>query len=62
MKSLDYPSQYVVVIPEKGSVTWYENHESALHDQAQYGGIIINTKTADPEFLNRILENARRNM
>ena len=58
----EYPYQYVLVNAEKGSVTWYESHDSAVRDQTQYGGTIINTKTADPEFVKRVLDNARRNM
>lgn len=58
----EYPSQYVLVNVEKGSVTWYESHDGAVRDQAKYGGTIINTKTADPEFVKRVLDNARRNM
>ena len=58
----EFPYQYVLVNVEKGSVTWYESHDGAVRDQAQYGGSIINTKTADPEFVKRVLENARRNM
>lgn len=54
--------QYVLVNAEKGSVTWYESHDSAVRDQAQYGGSIINTKTADAEFVKRVLDNARKNM
>lgn len=51
-------SQYVLVNSEKGSVTWYESHDSAVRDQAQYGGNIINTRTADAEFVKRMLDNA----
>ena len=58
----EYPGQYVLVNAEKGSVTWYESHNGAVRDQAKYGGTIINTKTADPEFVKRVLDNARRNM
>ena len=58
----EYPSQYVLVNTVKGSVTWYESHDSAVRDQAQYGGTIINTATTDPEFVKRVLEVARRNM
>lgn len=54
--------QYVLVNVEKGSVTWYESHDSAVRDQAQYGGSIINTRTADAEFVKRVLDNARKNM
>ena len=58
----EYPSQYVLIIAEKGSITWYESHDGAVRDQAKYGGTIINTATADPEFVKRVLDNARRNM
>lgn len=58
----EWPSQYVLVNTERGSVRWYESHDSAVRDQAQYGGSIINTRTADPEFVKQVLENARRNM
>lgn len=54
--------QYVLVNVEKGSVTWYESHDGAVRDQAQYGGSIINTRTADAEFVKRVLDNARKNM
>ncbi len=54
--------QYVLVNAEKGSVTWYESHDGAVRDQAQYGGSIINTRTADAEFVKRVLDNARKNM
>lgn len=54
--------QYVLVNAEKGSVTWYESHDNAVRDQAQYGGSIINTRTADAEFVKRVLDNARKNM
>ena len=43
-----------------------EQNESLdrLHPEwpAQYGGSVINTKTADPEFVKRVLDNARKNM
>ena len=58
----EYPSQYVLVNAEKGSIVWYESHDGAVRDKVQYGGTIINTKTADPEFVRRVLDNARRNM
>lgn len=58
----EYPSQYVLVNTERGLLTWYESHDSAVRDQALYGGSIINTKTADPEFVKRVLDNARKNM
>ena len=58
----EYPGQYVLVNAEKGSIVWYESHDGAVRDQAKYGGIIINTATADPEFVKRVLDNARSNM
>ena len=58
----DWPSHYVLVNTDKGSVVWYDSHDGAVRDQAQYGGSIINTKTADPEFVKRVLDNARKNM
>lgn len=58
----EWPSQYVLVNTEKGSVVWYDSHDGAVRDQARYSGVIINTATADPEFVKRVLENARRNM
>lgn len=58
----EYPGQYVLIIAERGSVTWYENHDSAVRDQSQYGGFIINTATADPEFVKRCVDNAMCNM
>ena len=58
----EYPAQYVLINTERGSVSWYESHDSAVRDQAQYGGAIINTATADPEFVKRAIENARNNM
>lgn len=58
----EWPSQYVLVNTEKGSVVWYDSHDGAVHDQARYGGVIINTATADPEYVKRVLENVRRNM
>lgn len=58
----EWPSQYVLVNAERGSVAWYESHDGAVRDQAQYGGIIINTRTADAEFVKCVLDNARKNM
>jgi len=58
----EWPAQYVLVNTERGSVAWYESHDGAVRDQAQYGGSVINTKTADPEFVKRVLDNARKNM
>ena len=58
----EWPSQYVLVNTDKGSVVWYDSHDGAVRDQAQYGGSIINTRTADPEFVKRVLDNARKNM
>ena len=58
----EHPSQYMLVNAENGSVTWYESHDGAVRDQAQYGGTIINTATADPALVARVLANARHNM
>ena len=58
----EYPGQYVLIIAEKGSITWYESHDAAVRDCAKYGGSVLNTATADPEFVKRVLDNARRNM
>lgn len=57
----EWPGQYALIITERGSVTWYENHDSAVRDQLQYGGFIINTATSDPEFVKRCVDNAMRN-
>lgn len=54
--------QYVLVNEDKGSVMWYESHDAAVHDQLTAGGVIINTATADPEFVKRTLANVRKNM
>ena len=54
--------QYVLVNAERGSVVWFEDYDDAVHNQSRYGGSIINTATADPEFVKRVLDNARRNM
>ncbi len=54
--------QYVLVNTERGSVVWFEDYDDAVRNQSRYGGVIINTKTVDPEFLKLTLDNARRNM
>ena len=54
--------QYVLVNTERGSVVWFESYDSAIKAHAQYGGSIINTATADIEFVKRVIDNARRNM
>lgn len=58
----EWPAQYLLVNSERGSVVWYESYDGAVRDYAFYGGSIINTRTADPEFVKRVLKNARRNM
>lgn len=58
----EWPGQYVLVNTEKGSVVWYDSHDGAVRDQAQYGGAVINTATADAEYVKRVLDNARKNM
>lgn len=57
-----YPAQYVLINAERGSVMWYENHNAACKAAAQYGGSVLNTWTADPDYIKLCLENARRNM
>lgn len=57
-----YPAQYVLINAERGSVMWYESHEAACKAAAEYGGSVLNTWTADPEYVELCLENARRNM
>lgn len=57
-----YPAQYVLINAEKGSVVWYESHEAACAAAAEYGGSVLNTWTAEPEYVERVLSNARRNM
>ena len=54
--------QYVLVNTERGSVVWFEDYDDAVHNQSHYSGVVINTKTVDPEFLKLTLENTRRNM
>ena len=54
--------QYVLVNTERGSVVWFEDYDDAVHNQSHYGGVVINTKTVDPDFLKLTLENTRRNM
>lgn len=58
----EWHHQYVLVNSDTCSVVWYESYESAVRDQAAYGGTIINTKTAEPEFVKRVLDNARKKM
>lgn len=58
----EYPGQYVLIIAEKGNITWYESHDTAVRDCAKYGGSVLNTATADPAYVRRCLDNARRNM
>ena len=58
----EYPAQYVLINTERGSVVWFESYDSAIKAHAQYGGSIINTATTDPEFVKRVIDNARRNM
>ena len=58
----EWPGQYVLVNAERGSVVWYDSYDGAVRDHAKYGGSIINTRTADAEYVKRVLENARKNM
>ena len=57
----DY-GQYVLINTEKGSVVWFETYDQALRNQATYGGTILNTKTADPDFVKQTINNALRNI
>ena len=58
----EYYGQYAIVNVERGIIQWYESHESAVRDIVKTGGSIINTATADPEFVKRTLADARKNM
>ena len=58
----EYQAQYVLINTERGSVAWYESLDAAVRDCAKYGGSVLNTATADPAYVRRCLENARRNM
>lgn len=58
----EWPQQYVLTIAERGSVTWYESYATAVRYQREYGGIVINTETADPEWVQRCVDNAMRNI
>ena len=54
--------QYVIVNTERGIIQWYESHDAAVRDLVKTGGSIINTATADPAFVKRTLDAARKNM
>ena len=54
--------QYVIVNTERGIIQWYESHDAAVRDLVKTGGCIINTATADPDFVKRTLDAARKNM
>lgn len=58
----EWPARYVLVNAERGSVVWYDSHDGAVRDQSMYGGVVINTATADAEYVKRVLDNARKNM
>jgi len=58
----EYYGKYVIVNEERGIIQWYESHESAVRDLTKTGGIILNTATADPDFVKRTLDAARKNM
>ena len=58
----EYYGQYAIVNVERGIIQWYESHESAVRDLVHTGGIILNTATADPAFVKRTLDAARKNM
>jgi hypothetical protein len=54
--------QYVIVNTHKGIIQWYESYDAAVIDLTKTGGCIINTATADPAFVKRTLDDARKNM
>ena len=60
----DYPAQYLLVNEDHGTVIWCESHLTAVRacKASPNGGIIINTATADPALVARVLANARHNM
>lgn len=59
---MEYPAQYALIRVETGTVVWFENYQSAVEAHAQYGGSIINTATAPPELIKKLLDDARKNM
>lgn len=58
---IEIKARYVLINAECGSVTWYDSYIDALRDKRQYGGTLINTEIADREYVERCVENARRN-
>lgn len=58
----EYYGQYAIVNTERGIIQWYESHDAAVRDLVKTGGSIINTATADPDFVKRTLADARKNM
>ena len=63
-ETTDYPAQYLLVNEDYGTVIWCESHHTAVRacKASPNGGIIINTATADPALVARVLANARHNM
>ena len=63
-ETTDYPAQYLLVNEDYGTVIWCESHLTAVRacKASPNGGIIINTATADPALVARVLANARHNM
>ena len=63
-ETTDYPAQYLLVNEDYGIVIWCESHLTAVRacKASPNGGIIINTATADPALVARVLANARHNM
>ena len=59
-----YPAKYLLVNEDHGTVVWCESYKSAVQSckDSPNGGIIINTATADPATVARVLANARQNM
>jgi hypothetical protein len=54
--------QYVIVNTERGIIQWYESHDAAVRDLTRTGGSIINTATAPPDLIKKLLDDARKNM
>ena len=59
---MEYQAQYVLVNRQKGYIIWYESYQTAVRDQAEYGGILINTATTDPELVKTTILETRNTM
>lgn len=54
--------QYVIINTDRGLIQWYESYDAAVRDLVKTGGSILNTYTADPKYVKRCLDAARKNM